>query len=181
MHPHRGAYWRCRCICGNIRDVQAFHLLNGVSASCGCSRGPKLITHGQAKKGQRSKTYIVWGNMVQRCTNENHPQYHRYGGRGIEICDRWLNSFEAFLEDMGERPDGLTLERKDNDAGYNPSNCVWDSWKTQRINKTYDDSVRQRRSVGITKGWKTRRTKAKNCPKGLPVNLCNFRKCDCVK
>jgi hypothetical protein len=80
-------------------------------------------------------TYRSWDAMKQRCTNLNNPHYADYGGRGISVCDRWLNSFKAFLEDMGEKPDGLTLDRIDNDGDYTPANCRWATYSEQNLNK----------------------------------------------
>lgn len=77
--------------------------------------------------------FTTWVNMRQRCNNPNHPYYYNYGGRGITVDPRW-DDFLAFLEDIGERPDGLTLDRIDNDAGYSPGNCRWATPKEQRAN-----------------------------------------------
>jgi len=73
--------------------------------------------------------------MIERITNTNHKSYLFYGGRGITVCDRWVNSFELFLEDMGERPDGMTLDRIDPNGNYEPNNCRWADDKTQRHNQ----------------------------------------------
>lgn len=78
-------------------------------------------------------TYRVWCNMKQRCMNTDNPAYSDYGGRGITVCERWMN-FENFLEDMGERPKGLTLDRRDNNAGYCRENCRWASTTVQARN-----------------------------------------------
>lgn len=73
--------------------------------------------------------------MIQRTTNPRHPAWDDYGGRGITVCTRWRNDFAAFLADMAERPDGLTLDRIDNDGGYEPGNCRWATWSQQALNK----------------------------------------------
>lgn len=93
--------------------------------------------------GNNSPEYFAWGNMIQRCTNPNRPGYHLYGGRGITVCQRWRESFENFLADMGSRPsDSHSLERLNNELGYSPSNCVWATPKEQsdnrRCNVTFD-------------------------------------------
>lgn len=79
--------------------------------------------------------YTVWKGIRRRCLNPQAPHFHRYGGRGIRVCDRWRDSFAAFVQDMGERPDGYTLERLDNDGHYEPQNCRWVSRKDQALNK----------------------------------------------
>jgi hypothetical protein len=106
--------------------------------------------HGHAQRGQQSKVWFTWRNMRQRCMNPKHPLYRYYGARGITVCERW-HTFENFLEDMGEPPDGLTLERKHNDKGYCKSNCVWATMLEQSKNK------RQRRDALL---WQGRRVKA---------------------
>ncbi len=73
--------------------------------------------------------------MKRRCHNPKRPDFRNYGARGIYVCDRWRNSFSAFLEDMGRRPDGMTLDRKDNDGPYSPENCTWSSAKQQGLNR----------------------------------------------
>lgn len=102
--------------------------------------GERSVTHGRSKTPE----YYIWKTMKARCYNPRNKSFYRYGGRGVTVCDRWLESFENFLEDMGERPEGLTLERKLNKGNYEPSNCVWDTPKAQANNRdsncllTYD-------------------------------------------
>lgn len=90
--------------------------------------------HGHTVNGKKTRVYMAWRNMNQRCTNAKRVDYHGYGGRGIAVCERWRESFEAFLEDMGEPAPGYTLERKDNDRGYEPGNCLWATRRAQRRN-----------------------------------------------
>lgn len=91
-------------------------------------------THSHAKRGQVSKTYKSWNGMIQRCTNPDYAYAHDYSARGITVCERW-RSFENFLSDMGERPEGMTLERKDNDLGYSRENCIWATRAQQNRNR----------------------------------------------
>jgi len=94
----------------------------------------RCLRHGHTVNRIRSKTHNCWVNMRQRCTNQNDPQYERYGGRGIRVCERW-NVFENFLKDMGESPDSLSIERIDNNSNYEPNNCRWATSFEQTRNK----------------------------------------------
>lgn len=84
---------------------------------------------------RHQKTYQCWSDMKQRCRNVKHYLYKHYGARGIYVCDRWLNSYECFLDDMGQKPDGLTLDRVDNDGPYTVDNCRWATPQQQRVNQ----------------------------------------------
>jgi hypothetical protein len=128
-------YWWCECSCGTVRSVSDVNLRRGRSLSCGCwrqeARRSKLVTHGMHKLPE----YIVWCGMKQRCYGTYHDSYHRYGGRGIVVCDAWKDSFEAFYADMGPRPSPKhTLERHDNDGPYSKENCSWETHKVQHRN-----------------------------------------------
>jgi hypothetical protein len=131
INNKRHVFWSCKCDCGNIVTVRGDSLRLGATKSCGCFRG-SIKKHGMAY----SLTYRSWINMKQRCSNKNNIGYSRYGGRGIKVCDRWLESFENFLEDMGKRPNGMSIDRIDNDDNYEPDNCKWSTSKEQSNNQT---------------------------------------------
>lgn len=91
------------------------------------------LRHGHAVSGRETPTYRTWQDMKKRCTNPRHKDWASYGGRGITVCERW-RVFAVFLEDMGERPDGMTLDRRDPDGHYEPGNCRWATARTQARN-----------------------------------------------
>lgn len=132
------AFWKCRCDCGNTNTVQTRELKNGGTRSCGCLRlenASKLkLSHGNARVGRASSIYWRWSGMVQRCTNPNNSAYHHYGGRGIAVCDEWLE-FRNFLSDMGPPPSGMYLDRIDNNKGYFKENCRWTDKRTSARNR----------------------------------------------
>lgn len=144
---NKGARWRCLCDCGKEAVVRRSSLLAG-QRSCGClerygwtmeeaaRRNVKEghVAHGHSQDRRHSRTYSSWHHMKQRCTNPNNHRYSDYGGRGIGVCDRWAR-FENFLTDMGERPEGLTLDRVDNEGHYEPGNCRWATRSEQDHNK----------------------------------------------
>lgn len=136
-YTHRGsARWLCRCDCGAERELQGDQLRRGRSQSCGCLTRELMAeraTHEHARRGNKTRTYRSWHMMLQRCGNPKHTSWEHYGGRGIAVCERW-RVFANFLADMGERPPGLTLERVDNDGGYEPDNCIWADHFTQMQN-----------------------------------------------
>lgn len=125
--------WLCRCDCGRNHEASAGHLRSGNTRSCGCTRAETLTVHGHARKGKRTSEHVIWYGMIDRCTNKNNLAFHRYGGRGIAVCDRWM-SFPNFLADMGTRPAGRTLDRVNNEGNYEPSNCRWATPKQQAHN-----------------------------------------------
>lgn len=144
--------WLCRCECGQLVVVVSLNLKSGDTKSCGCLRkevtrntGCQNVEHGHCANNHESMTYGSWHSMIQRCTNPNNKDYRNYGGREITVCDRWRNSFQNFLEDMGEHPgSGYSLDRKDNEKGYCKENCRWATPTEQSRNKqnnlymTYD-------------------------------------------
>lgn len=131
----RDRQFACKCDCGEEKIIRSASLRRGAE-SCGCIRVERHpVKHGHSYKGKNSPTYRVWAGMIRRCEAPNAVGYQWYGGRGIKVCDRWRNSFEAFLSDMGERPDGLTLERNDTNGDYEPGNCRWATMQEQTRNK----------------------------------------------
>jgi hypothetical protein len=129
--------WSCRCQCGTEKTILGKVLLNGHSQSCGCLNIEKIIArstkHGHSRPKNESPTYRIWKGMMSRCYNPRVLCYARYGGRGITICKRW-HDFRNFLRDMGERPPGLTIERKNNSRNYSPKNCCWATFTEQARN-----------------------------------------------
>lgn len=128
--------WVCLCDCGNELQVVASSLKSARTRSCGCLRAEiskkTMTTHGMTN----SSEYSIWSAMKKRCFDVNNQDYKNYGGRGITVCDRWVNSFANFYADLGAKPDGYSLDRIDVNGNYEPSNCKWSSLEEQANNKT---------------------------------------------
>lgn len=132
--------WNCLCDCGKARQAVGRDLTSGRTTSCGCKKSERAKTaavrHGHASHEERSREYRSWASMMTRCTNPKYEHWERYGGRGISVCQRWLDSFENFLADMGQRPEGTSLDRYPNpDGNYEPGNCRWATRVEQRANR----------------------------------------------
>lgn len=142
-NDRHGIPWKCQCDCGAIVVVYTGALRSGGTKSCGCLRrqlAARLsFVHGHLTGGQ-SRMYACWSDMLRRCENPKDKRYHLYGGRGIRVCPRW-KQLKYFIEDMGQKPRGLTLERIDNDGDYCPKNCCWATQIAQCLNRRARNAV----------------------------------------
>jgi len=142
----------CKCICGGTTTASGYSLRKGYTQSCGCfckeqmSKSKKL--HGQTG----SKAHKSWTEMRDRCNNHRSPIYKYYGGRGITICERW-KEFKNFLEDMGERSEGFTIERINNNKGYFPHNCKWATRKEQSRNSRHNRVIKYQGKIQCITLW----------------------------
>lgn len=130
--------WICQCECGTELEVVGRSLVAGLTKSCGCLQreaaqqtGLSNTTHGM----KQTPEYRTWQSMLNRCRNPNVDSFENYGGRGITVCNRWVDSFDAFLEDMGVRPQGTSIDRIDPNGNYDTGNCRWATTDEQATNK----------------------------------------------
>lgn len=176
--------WLCQCSCGDVGTYLATRVRHNRVAGCQkCARvliGSKVKTHGM----RNTATYSSWISMKDRCTNPKSKDFVRYGGKGITVCDQWLNYFEQFYKDMGEKPNGTSIDRINNDQWYSPENCRWATHSQQQLNKTksclwlvngvvYESLVKAAAAYGVTKqtivkwvdGWTDKRRNKTWSPK----------------
>lgn len=137
------SYWLVSCVCGQQKEVRQQLLTGGRTQSCGCLHRERVrearargARHGHTAGGSISAEYTAWQAMKTRCYNVNQKSWADYGGRGIEVCDRWLESFENFLADVGERPSPEhSLDRIDVNGDYEPDNVRWSTYREQARNR----------------------------------------------
>jgi len=128
--------WLCLCDCAKTTVIAASSLKNGLSKSCGCYRNEISSKRATKHSMAESQEYGIWQAMKRRCNNKNNPDFHRYGGRGITVCQRWMDSFANFYADMGKRPHGHSIDRIDVNGNYEPLNCKWSDSIQQANNKS---------------------------------------------
>lgn len=158
FHKKNATYWRCRCDCGTISDIETKNLRKGTSKSCGCLKvetaGTHRVTHGESDK---TKEYRTWVGIKDRCSTNRPKHFKTYKSRGITVCDRWLESYENFLQDMGRAPSPKhSIERKDNDKGYSPDNCIWGTPKQQANNTSRSKIIEFNGQTMTLKLWADR-------------------------
>lgn len=137
--------WLCKCDCGNEKIILSYSITRGDTRSCGCLTKNSALWNAFDRAFEKQnrtrlsvlnpKEYASWSSMHGRCFSKADVKYHLYGGRGITVCDRWME-FEYFLEDMGPRPQGKTLDRINGSLGYSPENCRWASMDEQQENRS---------------------------------------------
>ena len=142
QHKKYGVMWKCTCSCGNETVAGTCNLRGGKTKSCGCLRtearsisGKNNKKHGHAVSGVTSQTYKSWRSMMSRCYQETNISFKYYGMKGISVCDRW-HDFANFVADMGERPDGKSIDRINLSGNYEPINCRWATQKEQQNNRS---------------------------------------------
>lgn len=145
--------WECLCHCGASFVCRGYSITSGHTVSCGCI-GQKRLDEGRIKHGlYRTKEYGSWASMKDRCFKPLKKSYPQYGGRGIDVCPRWLESFENFLSDMGPCPSGHSIDRIDNELGYWPSNCRWATSGQQSRNKRSNVRIRWKGKERVLTDW----------------------------
>jgi hypothetical protein len=176
----RKAYWKCVCDCGKHCQICGTSLRNGMTQSCGCWRQDtaalRAYKHGSAIT--ESTEYRSWKHAKNRCQNSKNKAFKYYGARGIKICNRWNHSFENFLKDMGKKPTGKSLDRKNNNGNYTPKNCRWATPYEQSNNSRHCRIIKYGGISKTLKGWadwsginiRTLHSRLKNKTIGMALN-----------
>ena len=134
--------WNCTCVCGKTRIVQSNNLRTGHTTSCGCAQTDMLVKRNTTHGLERGEVYQCWSGMKARCYNQKAVGYKNYGGRGIQVCEKWRESYASFYKDMGEKPDSTySIERRDNNGNYAPENCYWATRIVQANNSRWNRIV----------------------------------------
>jgi hypothetical protein len=153
----RGAYWTCRCNCGSETTIKGGALVTGNTKSCGCLGRENLAalpTLRSTHDGSSDPEYWAWHAMKQRCEDRGHPSYENYGARGITVDPRWSASYEAFIADVGHRPSPQhSLDRINNNCGYEPGNVRWATKKEQQNNRRVSVSITHDGRTDSISGW----------------------------
>lgn len=140
--------WSCRCVCGQLTIAQSQNLINGNMRSCGCQRSISATKHGHST----TRTYSIWHAMINRCTYKDFKGWKSYGGRGIQVCERWKD-FTLFLKDMGDAPDGYSIDRIDVNGNYEPGNCRWATTKQQARNRRNNRLITYHNETKTVMDW----------------------------
>lgn len=147
----------CICECGNKKDISSSCLRKGFTRSCGCLNRELTISrnyrHGEGIDFQCTREYRAWLHLKGRCLQHNDKSFKRYGGRGIKVCDRWLESYSNFLKDMGRCPKGYSIERVNNNGDYSPDNCIWLPLSLQAKNTSKNIVLTAYGKTMILKDW----------------------------
>lgn len=173
-------FWECKCACGGVTISNRNNLIRGTSKSCGCmvikNMVAKIIKHGECFNYKKSKEYRAWLSLRERCINSNSKDFYRYGGRGITVCDRWITSFENFLNDMGRAPSPKhSIDRKNNEGNYEPENCRWANAFEQANNTRKNRLIEYKGEIKTISIWCRElgmkyQTVNKRLAKGQPIN-----------